>query len=401
MKKINYNKATMAEIESMYKGIFIALLPTMQSAWVPYRDKLRLKSTSLIKNVLYPDDISSYFCMPYKDLVEVYIDYHDCIGENSNPKDKNTHEGLKKLFHYSGEEEPTISAMQPLIANFFMKHADDLDVYVCHYCETSYINVYGMNNGSYGDIAGFLLTASEEKIRQYVRGSNGKHLSDKTIKSIYKLRINCDRSTIIDKFDTMGHWAHMNPSKSEQVKCLLRNHFDLDHFLPKSECPLLGLSLYNFVPSCSVCNEKLKGADRVGQLDRTQLLKLSPTSEQYNFDTEMNINIIPTTGASMFKTLQNKDAFRLEFLPVNSDYQQIVGEFQLEPRYNYHKAIALRDYDRYQDYSPAVIKMFSTVLKDAKTLTEIEDDIFGVSFDENEHRCFCKLKRDIKKQAGR
>ena len=34
---------------------------------------------------------------------------------------------------------------------------------------------------------------------------------------------------------------------------------DLDHFYPKSLYPFLALSLYNFIPSCQVCNSRFKG----------------------------------------------------------------------------------------------------------------------------------------------
>ncbi len=33
---------------------------------------------------------------------------------------------------------------------------------------------------------------------------------------------------------------------------------DLDHFFPKSEYPLFALNLFNFVPSCQVCNSRMK-----------------------------------------------------------------------------------------------------------------------------------------------
>ena len=34
---------------------------------------------------------------------------------------------------------------------------------------------------------------------------------------------------------------------------------DLDHFYPKSLYPFLALSLYNFIPSCQICNSRFKG----------------------------------------------------------------------------------------------------------------------------------------------
>lgn len=37
-----------------------------------------------------------------------------------------------------------------------------------------------------------------------------------------------------------------------------RSSADLDHFFPKKYLPLLSLSLYNFIPSCQICNSRFK-----------------------------------------------------------------------------------------------------------------------------------------------
>lgn len=37
-----------------------------------------------------------------------------------------------------------------------------------------------------------------------------------------------------------------------------RSSADLDHFYPKKYLPLLSLSLYNFIPSCQICNSRFK-----------------------------------------------------------------------------------------------------------------------------------------------
>jgi hypothetical protein len=34
---------------------------------------------------------------------------------------------------------------------------------------------------------------------------------------------------------------------------------DLDHFFPQSKYPFLSLSLYDFIPSCQICNSRFKG----------------------------------------------------------------------------------------------------------------------------------------------
>lgn len=44
----------------------------------------------------------------------------------------------------------------------------------------------------------------------------------------------------------------------EDMKKEKKSTSDLDHFFPKSEYPLFALSLFNFVPSCQVCNSRMK-----------------------------------------------------------------------------------------------------------------------------------------------
>lgn len=38
---------------------------------------------------------------------------------------------------------------------------------------------------------------------------------------------------------------------------------DFDHFFPKSMYPLLALSFYNLIPSCSICNRSIKGSQEI------------------------------------------------------------------------------------------------------------------------------------------
>lgn len=41
---------------------------------------------------------------------------------------------------------------------------------------------------------------------------------------------------------------------------------DLDHFYQKAEYPLFALSLFNFVPSCQICNSRMKGSKEIETL---------------------------------------------------------------------------------------------------------------------------------------
>lgn len=64
-----------------------------------------------------------------------------------------------------------------------------------------------------------------------------------------------------------------------------------------------------------MCNEKLKGADKIGGTDKTKLLMLSPTSENYQFDQEITIKIAYGTNVSMLRMQEHPNDFRLEFTP--------------------------------------------------------------------------------------
>lgn len=280
MRKIVYpDTVKMAVLLKEYKNIFSLDNTTMQNKWVNFRDKLRRLSTSRSPNVLYPDNITDVFTMPYPTLVEMYLDYVQIRGTGKNKNEEVLHENLSKLFHYSGQENPYVSAYQRKIANFFMQHSGELGISVCHYCETSFINTYGLTS-IYKNLATFLVAADIDTLKRYIRKSDDNPYSDAVIKDIYNLCHGEDVATVVDKFDGYCHkrFPRLKSKKSELLKGNMRNHFDLDHFLPKSICPLVALSFYNFVPSCSVCNEKLKGADMIGETDKSKLLALSPTS---------------------------------------------------------------------------------------------------------------------------
>lgn len=401
MRKIVYpDPVKMAVLLKEYENIFSLDNTTMQNKWVYFRDKLRRLSTSLSPNVLYPDNITDVFTMPYPTLVEMYLDYVQIRGTGKNKNEELLHENLSKLFHYSGQKNPFVSAYQRKIAKFFMQHSGDFGISVCYYCETSFINTYGFTS-IYKNLATFLVAADIDIFKRYIRKSDDSPYCNAIIKAIYNLCHGEDITTVVSKFDNYRYFKNMDPKKSECVKERLRNHFDLDHFLPKSICPLVALSFYNFVPSCSVCNEKLKGADMIGETDKSKLLVLSPTSDIYNFDKDIKIRIAYNAGVSTLRMQEHPDDFRLEFTPKGSEYQTIVNEFRLDERYNYHKQIALKQYDLYQDYSPGHISQLEKLFGGAKKRNEIENQIFRGEYTEDNARCFDKLKRDIKEQSGR
>lgn len=393
MRKIKYPSDRTA-LESDYWKLFKDL--GLQTEWERLRNKLVGWSDSPDKETIYPVQIKDVVCGKYDKLVDIYLDYKAIKKKKKgNAEFANLETALFSLFSYSQSENVYSRVFQPLIARFFMDHAVELKLHVCHYCETAYVNVYGFSD-VFDNFGSFLKKATKEKIRHYIRREDGNYLSGRTVDAIYDLQKTYSEDQITEAFDKMKEWH--GSRKSETVFNKNRNHFDLDHFLPKSKCPILGLSLYNFVPSCAVCNEKLKGADELGcdehgADDRARWLILSPTSDAYSFENDVTIKIDPLP--SEIKILNDADKYQLSFSPSNNKYGSVIREFMLEERYNYHKNEALRLHDLLVDYPKSKIKMLKSLFGCSKSERDIENDIFGVEYRQQNHRCFSKMYSDI------
>ena len=72
---------------------------------------------------------------------------------------------------------------------------------------------------------------------------------------------------------------------------------DLDHFYPKSLYPFLALSLYNFIPSCQVCNSRFKGYKDKG-------VSVYPYKESFD---ELGVKF-KTSKEAIYEILGEKDS---------------------------------------------------------------------------------------------
>ena len=66
---------------------------------------------------------------------------------------------------------------------------------------------------------------------------------------------------------------------------------DLDHFYPRSKHPVFGLSFYNLIPSCTVCNSRLKGDKPF-----TTESHIHPYNEGFGNDAVFNYHGSPSKG---------------------------------------------------------------------------------------------------------
>ena len=248
------------------------------------------------------NSVADLLTMDFEDLVLFYEAFLR-VCSKKRITSKSLHD-LHKIFKYTNKYDSKISA-------FFKKHADELKIYTCHYCDMAYINVY-----------------------------------------------------------------------TENGKGVAKSQFDIDHFLPKGKCPPVALSLFNFVPSCPVCNERIKRED-LPYVNLNELKYLSPSS--FAFDLHKRIKV----------KLGHSKSPRKDFIyfVAKHPYDRYVDFFHLQERYDYHKIEALRLEKLKKNYSRSQIAQIAKCLHRAEK--EVKEDIFNQRYMQNSHRCFAKFTIDI------
>lgn len=157
-----------------------------------------------------------------------------------------------------------------------------------------------------------------------------------------------------------------------------------DHWFSKSRYPLLALSFYNLIPSCSVCNSSLKG-DAV-------------------FDLETHLHPYIDKGVNEFMFSFNYKSVHENNVRIDvnagSKAETTLKEFKIQEVYNAHSNLELKDLlDLKFKYSEDYIKtLFCSTFKNLEVSEEEAYRlIFGIEHDE-EHfhkRPFSKFKKDI------
>lgn len=164
-----------------------------------------------------------------------------------------------------------------------------------------------------------------------------------------------------------------------------RRMFDVDHFLPKDKCPLLGLSLFNFVPSCQVCNSRLKMTGVPGD-SKAEYERFSPSSEKAAFEDNIKVRL----------RFWNSDAGlrgRYIHFRTKSPYEKYVQFFRLEDRYEFHKVEAVRLNDLKRRYPDTNVRSIARILHYQQGV--VKEDLFHLKYMQEEGRCFEKMTRDV------
>lgn len=126
-----------------------------------------------------------------------------------------------------------------------------------------------------------------------------------------------------------------NVRKYTDDKGVERHLFEIEHVLDKGTCPMVGLSLFNFVPSCGHCNSQgVKGNHTIGTTKK-DVKKLSPTVPDYDFEHKV-IFVLDAKGSIIkdLKMTDHLDDYDISFFYLDGLYKASVDLFQLHSRYN-------------------------------------------------------------------
>ncbi|HIP12516.1 MAG TPA: hypothetical protein EYG73_07340 [Arcobacter sp.] len=170
-----------------------------------------------------------------------------------------------------------------------------------------------------------------------------------------------------------------------------KNEFTLDHYYDKGSYPYLALSLYNLIPSCYVCNSKLKKS--------IELDVFAPNSEDFDFHKRVKFKLHLSKNC---KDLNIKSKADIK-IPLKENYsnkyEKYIEVFKLNERYEAHKDIVFEMLQNAELYP-------ESRLKELQDLTgipyqQIKKDIFNLIDDADlSKQPFSKLIRDMSDELG-
>ncbi len=179
-------------------------------------------------------------------------------------------------------------------------------------------------------------------------------------------------------------------------KNIVRPQFD--HFLNKAKYPILALSFYNLIPSCSDCNASIKGRKEF-KLDT----HLHPYIDDFNaikkFSTDEELLSLVSVSDNFKITFETRDNVDTD---LEKKADKIIKDFALTELYNEHKDIVLELVDIYRAYNGASIE---NLFNETKIFSEKEDILrlitCGYMHDKDlGKRPLSKLIKDISEDLG-
>ncbi|MBU3014427.1 hypothetical protein KO488_06625 [Poseidonibacter lekithochrous] len=119
---------------------------------------------------------------------------------------------------------------------------------------------------------------------------------------------------------------------------------DFDHFYDKGTYPILALSFYNLIPSCILCNSRLKGRAKFSINTH-----LHPYKDSFNDYAKFKLKVLDS------KFYYDEKSFEIKLETKNNKAKKIKEDFALETLYQEHKDIVLELIQKREVYPDSYI----------------------------------------------
>lgn len=209
------------------------------------------------------------------------------------------------------------------------------------------------------------------------------------------------RNSILDEMNApVCPYCNMNYTIGYKKNGSIKNTADIDHFYIKSKYPEYALCLYNFVPSCTVCNERIKLAT-----DMTVDSHIYPHKESFEGKSHFQItNLLEYLIQKPTDSLNAKISLVNEKMDESTQdkVENSIKDFKLNERYDNFSSLAEELIKKCQIYNETYNKMLSISFEELVTAEQIKYAIFGAKLSEEDYGkvSLGKLKQDLLKQLG-
>lgn len=244
------------------------------------------------------------------------------------------------------------------------------------YGENTWLKNYWLNSAS------STVCKSDDDLRKFIQKfTENFNLVNDFIKKIffYDQLDNVDknlRHEILLQFDiNVCPYCNRNYISKFKKNGKLKSSADLDHFYNKDKFPLFSLSLYNFVPSCQICNSRLKGT-KVKGIYHPYTQKIDYSDFRFKLMIEEDADISLFFGG-------NVEGLKINVIH-NEKYKNHIETFQLESLYNVHKNIAVEVLLKKQTYNQSYGDLMDTIFA-SLNFNETQKNLFlyGVDLEQD------------------
>lgn len=183
--------------------------------------------------------------------------------------------------------------------------------------------------------------------------------------------------------------------------------FQLDHFFDKATYPYLALSFHNLIPSCYVCNAKVKLSENTFEHNPKSKSKkfsnetcIAPNDGKFDFHQKVKFKLLLDDSCKNLH-IKSKDDIDITLKEQFTDkYNKYIEIFKLNERYKAHKDIVFDMIQKAELYPESRLKELQDLT--GIPFQEIKKDIFNL-INENEDlskQPFSKLIVDMSKELG-